>query len=266
MSDEQQFPVVDAIAKAAWADNDKYLAMYQRSIDDPESFWAIEGKRIDWIKPYSKIKDVSYAPGDVHIKWFYDGTLNASANCLDRHLKERGDQTAILWEGDEPTDSKAITYRQLHEQVCRLANALKAQGIKKGDVVTIYMPMVPEAAVAMLACTRIGAIHSVVFGGFSPDSLAGRIQDCASNCVITADEGIRGGRPIPLKANTDAAIAASAASMGSGQSRPNRTVNNAISWPAMAIHRMRTSVRRRTCAADLLGLNLVNCSSSDGSP
>ncbi len=207
MSDEHQFPVPTAIAKAAWADNTKYQAMYKRSIDDPEGFWADEGKRIDWIKPYSKIKDVSYALGDVHIKWYYDGTLNASANCLDRQLKERGDQTAILWEGDEPTDSKAITYRQLHEQVCRLANALKTQGIKKGDVVTIYMPMVPEAAVAMLACTRIGAIHSVVFGGFSPDSLAGRIQDCASNCVITADEGIRGGRKIPLKANTDAAIA-----------------------------------------------------------
>jgi len=206
MSDNQLFPVPDAVAKSAWVDNDKYLEMYQASVDDPEAFWAEHGKRVDWIKPFTQVKDVDYT-GDVRIRWFYDGTLNVSANCLDRHLATRGDQTAIIWEGDDPNDSKTITYKELHEQVCRLANAMKARGIKKGDVVTVYMPMIPEAAVAMLACTRIGAIHSVVFGGFSPDSLADRIQDCNSNCVITADEGVRGGRAIPLKANTDAAVA-----------------------------------------------------------
>ena len=165
------------------------------------------GKRIDWIKPYSQISDVSYEAADLHINWFADGTLNAAANCLDRHLATRGDQTAIIWEGDDPADSRHITYAELHAEVCRFANVLKAEGAKKGDRITIYMPMIPEAAVAMLACARIGAVHSVVFGGFSPDALAGRIQDCDSNMVITADEGVRGGRAIPLKANTDAALA-----------------------------------------------------------
>jgi acetyl-CoA synthetase len=206
MTEIHVHPVPEDFARKAHIDNDGYLKMYRASVDDPETFWAEHGKRIDWIKPYSQVKDVDYA-NKVHIRWFHDGTLNASANCIDRHLATRGDQTAIIWEGDDPADSKTITYRQLHEEVCRLANAMKARGIKKGDVVTIYMPMVPEAAYAMLACTRIGAIHSVVFGGFSPDALAGRIQDCESNCVITADEGVRGGRPIPLKANTDAACA-----------------------------------------------------------
>ncbi len=207
MSENQLFPVPDAVAKSAWVDNDKYLEMYQASVEDPEAFWAEHGKRVDWIKPFTQVKDVDYT-GDVRIRWFHDGTLNVSANCLDRHLATKGDQTAIIWEGDDPNDSKTITYKELHERVCRMANAMKARGIKKGDVVTVYMPMIPEAAVAMLACTRIGAIHSVVFGGFSPEALAGRIQDCNSNCVITADEGVRGGRPIPLKANTDAAVAA----------------------------------------------------------
>ena len=205
MSNDQIFPVPAEIANSAWIDNDTYLEMYQSSVDDPEAFWGEHGKRIDWIKPFTKVKDVDYR-GDVRIQWYYDGTLNVSYNCIDRHLESRGDQTAILWEGDDPSESLAITYRGLHQQVCRLANAMKAEGITKGDVVTIYMPMVPEAAVAMLACARIGAIHSVVFGGFSPDSLAGRIQDCDSCCVITADEGVRGGKPIPLKANTDAAL------------------------------------------------------------
>ncbi len=209
MSDETLIPVPAAIAKTAWVDNATYLAQYKRSMEDPEGFWEEQGRALDWIRPYTRVKDVSYAPGHVHIKWYYDGTLNVSANCLDRHLKDRGEQTAILWEGDDPKDSKAITYRQLHEQVCRLANGLRTLGVRKGTVVTIYMPMVPEAAVAMLACARIGAIHSVVFGGFSPDSLAGRIQDCASTCVITADEGVRGGKKIPLKANTDEAVAKS---------------------------------------------------------
>lgn len=206
MSENLVFPVPDQVAADAWVDNDKYLEMYQASVDDPEAFWGEQGKRIDWIKPYSKVKDTDFS-NDVTIKWYYDGTLNASYNCLDRHLETRGDQTAIIWEGDDPEVSKKLTYIELHEEVCRLANAMKTSGIKKGDVVTIYMPMVPEAAVAMLACTRIGAIHSVVFGGFSPDALAGRIQDCESNCVITADEGVRGGKAIPLKANTDAAVA-----------------------------------------------------------
>ena len=206
MSDNSLFQVPDAVAKNAWIDNDKYLEMYQQSIDDPEGFWGEQGKRINWIKPYSQIKDVSYGPDDVHIKWYFDGTLNASANCLDRHLSTRGDQTAIIWEGDEPTDHKNITYRELYEEVCKFSNAMKSLGIEKGDRVTIYLPMIPEIAVAVLACARIGAIHSVIFGGFSPDSIAGRIQDCDSNLIITSDEGVRGGRPIPLKANTDAAL------------------------------------------------------------
>jgi len=205
MSDNLLFPVPEAFAKTAWADNDKYLEMYKRSVEDPEGFWGEHGKRIDWIKPYTKVKDTSFS-GDVHIKWFHDGTLNASANCLDRHLATRGDQTALLWEGDNPADSKAITYKELHTQVCKFANALKTLGIKRGDRVTIYLPMIPELAITMLACARIGAIHSIVFGGFSPDSLGGRIRDCDSNIIITSDEGVRGGKPIPLKANTDAAL------------------------------------------------------------
>ena len=207
MSENRTFPPSAELAATANIDAGGYQSSYAQSLSDNEAFWAEHGQRIDWIKPYTKISDVSYDKPDVHIKWYEDGTLNASANCLDRHLATRGDQTAILWEGDDPADAKHITYKELHEDVCRFANALKARGVKKGDRVTIYMPMVPEAAVAMLACTRIGAIHSVVFGGFSPDALAGRIQDCASTVVITADEGIRGGRPVPLKANTDKALA-----------------------------------------------------------
>jgi len=206
MTEEHVYPVPEAIAKSAWCDNDKYLQMYKQSIEDSEGFWGEQGKRLDWIKPYTKVRDISLQAPDVHIKWFYDGTLNASANCLDRHLATRGDQTAILWEGDDPKDSKAITYKQLHEQVCKLANSMKSLGIKKGDRVTLYLPMIPELAISVLACARIGAIHSVVFGGFSPDSLSGRIQDCDSNLIITSDEGLRGGRPIPLKANTDEAL------------------------------------------------------------
>ncbi len=198
-------PVSPDWAKRAWIDNAKYKAMYDHSVKDPEGFWGEHGKRIDWIKPYTKVKDTSFT-GDVHIRWYHDGTLNASANCLDRHLAKRGDQTAIIWEGDDPKDSKTITYRELHVEVCKFANVLKAQGVKKGDRVTIYLPMIPEAAVAMLACARIGAVHSVVFGGFSPDSLSGRIQDCDSNVVVTSDEGVRGGRKIPLKVNTDEAL------------------------------------------------------------
>jgi acetyl-CoA synthetase len=206
MADNELFPVPKAVAKAAHVDAAGYRAMYQRSIDDPEAFWAEHGKRIHWIKPYTQIRDVSYDPHDVHIRWFHDGTLNASANCLDRHLSTRADQTAIIWEGDDPADSKTVTYAELHREVCKFANVLKAQGVNKGDVVTIYLPMIPEIAVALLACARIGAIHSVVFGGFSPESIAGRIQDCDSSHIITADEGLRGGRPVPLKGNTDEAL------------------------------------------------------------
>jgi acetyl-CoA synthetase len=179
--------------------------MYARSIKDPNGFWAEQAKRIDWIKPFSKVKNTSYDPHNVSIKWFEDGTLNACYNCVDRHLAKRGDQTAILWEGDDPKDDKKLTYKQLHAEVSRFANVLKARGVKKGDRVTIYMPMIPEAAVSILACARIGAVHSVIFGGFSPDSIAGRIEDCKSTVVVTADEGVRGGRKIPLKANVDAA-------------------------------------------------------------
>ncbi|MEC9347279.1 MAG: acetate--CoA ligase [Pseudomonadota bacterium] len=201
------YPVSDEWAARARVDNARYLEMYERSVADPEGFWAEQGRRIDWIRPYTRVRDVSYDAADLHIRWYYDGTLNVAANCLDRHLATRGDQTAIIWEGDEPDQDAHITYRQLHASVCRLANGLKSLGVQKGDRITIYMPMIPEAAVAMLACARIGAVHSVVFGGFSPEALAGRIEDCASHVVITADEGVRGGRRIPLKANTDAAIA-----------------------------------------------------------
>ena len=207
MSDELIIPVFDEVAKATLCTNEQYQEMYKRSVEDPEGFWGEHGKRIDWIKPYTKVKNVSYDYGNVSIKWYEDGTLNASANCIDRHLATKGDKVAIIWEGDDPKDHKHITYNQLHEEVCRLANAMKAQGVKKGDRVCIYMPMIPEAAYAMLACTRIGAVHSIVFGGFSPDSLAQRIQDSDCCMVITADEGVRGGRPIPLKANTDEACA-----------------------------------------------------------
>jgi acetyl-CoA synthetase len=206
MSEVKVYKVSDEWKARAYVDNDTYLEMYRRSIDDPEGFWGEAGKRLDWIKAYTKVKNTSFGPGDVSIKWFEDGTLNVAANCIDRHLATRGDQTAILWEGDDPKDSAAITYKELHEKVSKLGNVLKNLGVKKGDRVTIYMPMIPEAAYAMLACARIGAVHSVVFGGFSPDSLAGRIEDCRSNFVITADQGMRGGRTSPLKANTDDAI------------------------------------------------------------
>jgi acetyl-CoA synthetase len=191
--------------KRAWLDDAKYLEMYARSIKDPNAFWAEQAKRIHWYKAPTKIKNTTFGPRDVSIKWFEDGTTNCAYNCIDRHLEKRGDQAAIVWEGDDPKDDKKITYKQLHAEVCRFANVLKKHGVKKGDRVTIYLPMIPEAAYAMLACARIGAVHSVVFGGFSPDSLAGRIDDCKSTVVVTADEGVRGGRKIPLKANTDAA-------------------------------------------------------------
>jgi acetyl-CoA synthetase len=207
MSEHQVFPVPADRAVQAWVDEARYQEMYRQSTEDPERFWGEHGKRLDWIRPYTQVKDVSFASDNLHIRWFYDGTLNACSNCLDRHLSTRGEQTAIIWEGDDPAVSKALTYRELHEEVCRFANALKSLGVQRGDRVTIYMPMIPEAAVAMLACARIGAVHSVVFGGFSPDALANRLEDCDSHVLITADEGMRGGRAIAMKQNADAAMA-----------------------------------------------------------
>ncbi|HZS62985.1 MAG TPA: acetate--CoA ligase [Xanthobacteraceae bacterium] len=202
---EKIYDVPAEWAQRAYINDAKYKEMYARSVNDPNGFWAEQAKRLHWTKPFSKVKNTSYDPHNVFIKWFEDGALNAAYNCIDRHLATRGDQVAIIWEGDDPKDDRKFTYRQLHAEVCKFANVLKARGVRKGDRVTIYLPMIPEAAFAMLACARIGAIHSVVFGGFSPDSLAGRISDCQSTVVITADEGIRGGRKIPLKANTDEA-------------------------------------------------------------
>jgi len=206
MSHSHTYPIPANIAQHALISREQYQQMYQQSITDPEAFWGQQGKIIDWITPYTVVKNTSFDPGHVRIRWFEDGTLNVSANCLDRHLAERGEQTAIIWEGDNPEESQTLTYRQLHLAVCRFANVLTAQGVVKGDVVAIYMPMVPEAAVAMLACARIGAIHSVIFGGFSPEAIAGRIVDSSAKLVITADEGIRAGRKIPLKKNIDDAL------------------------------------------------------------
>ena len=206
MSEDNLYHPSEKAKKVSLINEKHFSEKYDYSIELNDKFWSEEGKKIEWIKPFSKVKDVSYDLKDLHIRWFYDGSLNVSSNCLDRHLEARGNQIAIIWEGDDPNETKKITYRQLYEEVCKFSNALKANGAKKGDRITIYMPMIPEAAVAMLACARIGAIHSVVFGGFSPDSLAGRITDCDSNIIITADEGIRGGKIIPLKENTDAAL------------------------------------------------------------
>jgi acetyl-CoA synthetase len=206
MADGKIYDVAPEWKARAYVDSDKYNAMYRSSIEDPVGFWGEHGKRVDWIRPYSKVKNTSYDPHNVSIKWYEDGTLNVCVNCVDRHVAKRGDQVAIIWEGDDPTLDEKITYRQLYERVQKFANVLKANGVKKGDRVTIYLPMIPEAAYAVLACARIGAVHSVVFGGFSPDSLAGRIIDADSKFIITADEGMRGGRIIPLKRNTDEAL------------------------------------------------------------
>ncbi|MBY0363575.1 MAG: AMP-binding protein, partial [Phreatobacter sp.] len=205
MSDKL-YPVSGDWAARAYVDDAKYRAMYQASVASPDAFWGEHGKRIAWMKPFTRVKNTSYDPHNVSIRWFEDGTTNVSYNCVDRHLATRGDQVAIIWEGDDPKDDAKITYRQLHAEVMKWANVLKSQGVKKGDRVTIYLPMIPEAAYAMLACTRVGAVHSIVFGGFSPDSLAGRIEDAGTSVVITADEGLRGGRKVPLKVNVDAAV------------------------------------------------------------
>ncbi|HET6804759.1 MAG TPA: AMP-binding protein, partial [Frateuria sp.] len=199
-------PVQAAFAAKARIGKADYERLYAESVRDPEGFWAKVGERLDWAKAPTQVKDVSFYPADLHIRWYADGTLNVAANCLDRHLAERGDKTAIIFEGDDPGESRRLSYRQLHAEVCKFANTLKHLGVAKGDRVAIYLPMVPEAAVAMLACARIGAIHSVVFGGFSPDSLAGRIADSQCKLVVTADEGVRGGKKVPLKSNVDAAL------------------------------------------------------------
>ncbi len=206
MSEIKTYPVPESMSEAL-VNREQYKRMYAASINDPDSFWGDQAlARLDWIKPFSKVKDCSFARDDLHIRWFEDGTLNVAYNCIDRHLAEHAEQTAIIWESDDPDQHRIISYRQLHEMVCRLSNALKSQGVKKGDRVTLYMPMIPEAAVAMLACARIGAVHSVVFGGFSPGALANRIVDCQSTVIITADESVRGGKRVPLKSNVDKAL------------------------------------------------------------
>ena len=206
-ADVVTFPVPKQIAGRAHVDAAAYREMYRRSVEDADGFWREQAERIDWIRPFTEVKDASFAADDLHIRWYGDGTLNACANCVDRHLPEKRDDVAIIWEGDDPARDRKITYGELHGEVCRMANVLKARGVRKGDRVVIYMPMIPEAAFAMLACARIGAVHSVVFGGFSPEALASRIADCDARAVITADEGLRGGKKVPLKANVDAALA-----------------------------------------------------------
>jgi acetyl-CoA synthetase len=233
MSDEKVYAVPEASAARAWIDNRRYESLYRESLESPEAFWAKQARdRLDWIAPFSQVKDTSFDAKDLHVRWFADGKLNVSANCLDRHLAKRAEQTAILWEPDDPNEAgRKISYRELHDSVCRFANALKKLGVAKGDRVTIYMPMIPETAVAMLACARIGAIHSVVFGGFSPEALKGRIEDCASRVVITADEGLRGGKKIPLKANVDEAIAGLSTTKVDAVVVVRRT-SGAIAWKA----------------------------------
>jgi acetyl-CoA synthetase len=225
---EKIYAVPAEWTQRAWINADSYAQLYERSIKDPNGFWGEMGRRLDWIKPYTRVKNTNFDTNNVSIKWYEDGTLNVSANCIDRHLATRGDQVAIIWEGDDPTQDEQITYKQLHERVCKFANVLKANGVNKGDRVTIYLPMIPEAAYAMLACTRIGAVHSIVFGGFSPEALAGRIEDAESTFIITADESLRGGKPVPLKKNADEALK----KVGKGKEKMLvvRRTGNPVAW------------------------------------
>ncbi|WP_264290089.1 acetate--CoA ligase [Duffyella gerundensis] len=229
MSQHHKYPVPANIAEHALINADQYAAMYQHSVQDPDAFWGEQGKILDWITPFTRVKNSSFAPGNISIRWYEDGTLNLAANCLDRHLAQHGDRTAIIWEGDDASESRSLSYRELHLDVCRFANVLEAAGIRKGDVVAIYMPMVPEAAVAMLACARIGAVHTVIFGGFSPEAVAGRIIDCGAKLVITADEGVRAGRAIPLKKNVDEALKNPGVTTISNVIVLRRT-GNAVAW------------------------------------
>ncbi|NJO55966.1 MAG: acetate--CoA ligase, partial [Rhodospirillales bacterium] len=217
-------------SQRAWIDAAGYRQMYERSVKDPEGFWGEMGRRLDWMKPYTRVKNTSFDPGNVSIKWYEDGTLNLSVNCVDRHLATRADQVAIIWEGDDPTQDEQITYRQLHERVCKLANVLKANGVQRGDCVTIYLPMIPEAAYTMLACARIGAVHSIVFGGFSPEALAGRIEDADSRFIVTADESMRGGKAVALKKNADEALRK--VGKGSEKMLVVRRTGNPVAWTA----------------------------------
>lgn len=229
MSQHHKYPVPANIAEHALINADQYAAMYQHSVQDPDAFWGEQGKILDWITPFTRVKNSSFAPGNISIRWYEDGTLNLAANCLDRHLAQHGDRTAIIWEGDDASESRSLSYRELHGDVCRFANVLEAAGIRKGDVIAIYMPMVPEAAVAMLACARIGAVHTVIFGGFSPEAVAGRIIDCGAKLVITADEGVRAGRAIPLKKNVDEALKNPGVTTISNVIVLRRT-GNAVAW------------------------------------
>jgi acetyl-CoA synthetase len=266
-------PVKDAWKQGALLSEADYAAWYRRSVEDPEGFWGEHGKRVDWITPFTKVKNTSFEPGNVSIKWFEDGLLNVSANCLDRHLESRGEQTAILFEGDDPADSRAISYRELHGEVCRMANVLKAHGVQKGDRVTIYLPMIPEAAYAMLACARIGAVHSVVFGGFSPDALGGRLAGAGSSVLITADEGRRGGKSVPLKKNADRAveIAAKAGQVVSTVLVVKRTGGDVAVTPGRDIwwHEARETVEA-SCEPEPMGaedpLFILYTSGSTGQP
>jgi acetyl-CoA synthetase len=268
MSSTSIFPVPAALARSAWVDATGYERLYEQSLSDPEGFWGEQGKRLHWIKPYGRVKQTSFE-GDVSIRWYADGVLNASYNCIDRHLPARADATAILWEGDSPAESRHVSYAELHENVCRLANALKAKGVRKGDRVTIYMPMIPEAAFAMLACARIGAVHSVVFGGFSPESLAVRIKDAESTVLITADEGLRGGRKVALKANADEALKQCP---DVGTVVVVRRTGGAIGWTAGRDHWYHDLVgaAARDCAPEPMGaedpLFILYTSGSTGKP
>ncbi|HEA54181.1 hypothetical protein LCGC14_0511480 [marine sediment metagenome] len=230
MTDKHLYPVSPDLADSAFVNREQYDEMYRQSVEDPDTFWGEHGKRLEWIKPYSKVKNTTFDYDNLSIKWFEDGQLNASVNCLDRHLATRGDQTAIVFEGDDPADSRHVTYRELHKETCKFANVLKGMGVKKGDVVTIYMPMIVETAVVMLACARIGAIHSVVFAGFSPEALGSRINNGNSRFVITADEGLRGGRKIPLKKNVDAALKIDGADSVEKVVVVTRTGSDSIAW------------------------------------